>query len=103
MKRLRWAGLFLVPALLAFAPQAGAAKAKPNTVKRTSAPTWALAMDGARVAYASGGKIHVWNVATGATSVIRGKRGYATRADQGAISGKRVAWINRRYVGNSEV
>jgi hypothetical protein len=105
MKRLRWAGLFLVPALLAFAPQAGAAKAKPNTntVKRTSAPTWALAMDGARVAYASGGKIHVWNVATGATSVIPGKRGYAKLADEVAISGKRVAWINRRYVGNTEV
>jgi len=102
MKRLRWAGLFLTPALLlAFSAQAGAAKSQLNAVK-TVGPVGTLAMDGSRVAYVSGGKIRIWNVATGATSVVPGKRGYANVAAEVAISGKRVAWINRRYVGNTE-
>ena len=64
-------------------------------------------MDGSRVAYASGGRIHVWNTATGATSVVRGtygsaKPGVNAVAAQVAISGKRVAWIKRQGFGNTE-
>jgi len=103
MKRLRWTGLFLTPALLLVSSaQAGAAKSQLNVVEKTRAPIRTLAMDGSRVAYVSGGKIHVWNVATGATSVVRGKLGYARVAGEVAISGNRVAWIDRRYVGNTE-
>jgi hypothetical protein len=99
--------LLLAPTLLVFAPQAGAAKSQLNTVKKTSAPIWTLAMDGSRVAYASGGRIHVWNTATGATSVVRGKYGSATPgvdavAAQVAIAGNRVAWIKRQRTGNTE-
>lgn len=107
MKSLRWTGMLLALALLVFAPAAGAAKSQLNTVKKTSAPIWTLAMDGSRVAYASGGRIHVWNTATGATSVVRGKYGSAKPgvdavAAQVAISGKRVAWIWRQGFGNTE-
>ena len=107
MKGLRWTGLLLAPALLVFAPAAGAAKSQLNTVKKTSAPIWTLAMDGSRVAYASGGRIHVWNTATGATSVVQGKYGSAKPgvdavAAQVAIAGKRVAWIKGQGAGNTE-
>jgi hypothetical protein len=108
MRNLRWAGLLLAPALLlAFSAQAGAAKSQLNTVKTTSAPIWTLAIDGSRVAYLSGGKIHVWNTATGATSVVRGrygspKPGVNDVAAQVAIAGKRVAWIKRLWIGNTE-
>ena len=74
MRSLRWLGLSLVPVLLlVFSAQAGAAKSHLSSAKQSSAPIWSLAMDGARVAYASGGKIHVWNMATGAISVIRAR------------------------------
>jgi hypothetical protein len=103
MRRVRWSGSVLVAALLlTFAAQAGAAQSQPSTVEQASAPIWSLAMSGSRVAYVSGGRIHVWNVATGASSAIRGKHGYARLAGEVAISGKRVAWINRRYAGNTE-
>jgi len=108
MRRLRWPGLFLAPAvLLVLSAQAGASNPHANRFKKTAAPVWTLAMDWPNVAYASGGKIRVWNVATGATSVIRGKYVYAkpgvndVAADL-AISGKRVGWINRQWVGNTE-
>lgn len=103
MRHVRWSGSFLLAGLfLVFAAQAVAAKPQPSTVEKASAPIRSLAMDGSRVAYVSGDKIHVWNVATGATSAIRGKHGYAGPAGEVAISGKRVAWINGRYVGNTE-
>ncbi len=101
-------GLLLVPALLCFpAAQAGAAKPHANKVKQAPSRIWTLAMDGSRVAYASGGKIRVWNTATGVTSVVKGRYGSASRytntiAAQLAISGKRVAWIKRNWVGNTE-
>ena len=62
-------------------------------------------MDGSRVAYSSGGRIHVWNTATGATSVVRGTYSNATHtvnAAQIAIAGKRVAWIKGQQFGNTE-
>jgi hypothetical protein len=107
-KRLRVAGLSL--ALLLFAlfvasAQAGAAKPQPNTVKQTAKPIGALAMDGSRVAYESGGRIRVWNVESGATSVVKGRYGanqeYAT-ASEIAIVGNRLAWIKRVEFGNTE-
>jgi hypothetical protein len=56
-------------------------------------------MDGSRVVYASGGRIHVWNTATGATSVVEGRYGTAAQV---AIGGKQVAWIERKWIGNTE-
>jgi len=107
MTRLRTAGLFLAPALLLFAPQAGVAKSQALRVSKTAKPVDTLAMDGSRVAYASGGKIRIWDMATGVTSVVKGR--YATRlgsgyvtASQLAIAGKRVAWIKDQQFGNTE-
>src|SRR6476646_5567394 len=107
MRRLRAAGLCLAPALLFFPTQAGAAKLHPNRARRTAKPIWTLAMDGSRVAYASGGKIRVWNVTTGATSVVKGHyaKGSSTAntiASQLAIAGKRVAWVKDQQFGNTE-
>lgn len=105
MRRLRWAAVFLAPALVFFTAQAGAAKPRASKVKQTTRPLWTLAMNGSRVVYASGTKIRVWNVATGVTSVVRGH--YASRtgnvtAAQVAIAGRRVAWIKREGLGNTE-
>lgn len=100
------AGLGLAILLVASA-QAGAAKPQANRVRETAKPVWTLAMDGSRVAYASGTKIRVWNVATGATSVVKGR--YASNngaadsiAAEIAIAGNRVSWINRQWIGNTE-
>ena len=106
MKRLRVAGLFLAPALLVASTQAGAAKTQPNTVKRTAQPVWTLALDGSRVAYASAGKVYVWNIATGATSVVKGSYSnakHSANAAEIAIAGTRVAWIKRVQLGNTEL
>jgi hypothetical protein len=94
--------LFFV--LLVASAQAGAAKPQPNKVKQTAKPIWTLAMDGPRVAYASAGRVHVWNVATGATSVVKGGYGNATHrvAVAVAIAGKRVAWIKRQRFRETE-
>jgi len=103
-KRLRVAGLFLgllLFALLVASAQAGTAKPQPNKVKQTANPIWTLAMDGPRVAYASGGRVHVWNVATGATSVVKGRYGNAAHNVAVAIAGKRVAWIQRQRFGET--
>jgi hypothetical protein len=99
MKRLRFVVPFLAPALLVFAAQAGAARQGASSIQKTAAPVWTLAMDGPRVAYASGGRIRVWNVVTGATSIVKGSSG---RAAEVAIAGKRVAWIRRQWIGNTE-
>lgn len=104
MKRLLVAGLLLA-ALLVVSAQAGAAKPQPNKVKQTAKPIWTLAMDGPRVAYASGGRIYGWNLATGATSVVKGTYSNAKHTDNAAeiaIAGKRVAWIKRQQLGNTE-
>jgi hypothetical protein len=106
MRRLRVAGLFLAPALLFFPTQAGTAKPQPNTVKKTAEPVWTLAIGGPRVAYASGGWVHVWNVKTGATSVVKGNYSnakHSVNAAEIAIAGKRVAWIKREQLGNTEL
>jgi hypothetical protein len=103
VKRLRLAGLSL--AILLLAAQAQAAQAGSATAEKSGAPISALAVNGTRVAYASGGWIHVWNMATGATSVIRGKYSngkHTVAAWQVAIAGKRVAWIKDQQFGNTE-
>ena len=108
MRALRGVGLFLALsscALLAGSAQAGAAKQQPSKVKRTAKPISTLALDGPRVAYASGGRIHVWNVETGATSVVKGTYSNAAHTDNAseiAIAGTRVAWIKRQQLGNTE-
>jgi hypothetical protein len=99
----------LVPALfftLLLSTQAGAAGRQPSDkTKPTASGVSTLAMDWPRVAYASGGKIRVWNVVTGATSVVRGSYSNAKHsldAAQVAIAGTRVAWIKRQDYGNTE-
>ena len=107
-KRLHVAGLsfaLLLFALFVASAQAGSAKPQPNTVKQTANPVWTLAMDGPRVAYASGGRIHVWNVVTDATSVIKGRysnAAHSVNAAEIAIAGTRVAWTRRQMFGNTE-
>jgi hypothetical protein len=104
MKKLLVASLLLA-ALLVVSAQAGAAKPQPNKVKQTASPTWTLAMDGPRVAYASGGRIYVWNVVTGATSVVKGTYSNARHTDNAAeiaIADKRIAWTRRHTLGNFE-
>ena len=99
MTRLRTLGLSLAVGLMALSPLAAEAKAPPAKVKQTAAPVATLAMDGARVAYASGGKVYVWNVDNGATTLVRGR--YSSHTSELAIAGKRLAWITRYVVGNS--
>jgi hypothetical protein len=103
VRTLRLAGLGF--AILLLSAQLGAAQARANTAKKTADPIWRLAIDGSRVAYSSGGLIHVWNMATGATSVVRGKYGNASHtanASQLAIAGRRVAWVKDQGFGNTE-
>jgi hypothetical protein len=110
MKRLRFAGLFLALlscTTLVGSAQAGAAKPQLGSVKQTAKPIDTVAMDGSRVAYATSGRIRVWNVVSGATSVVRGRYGasnseYATVSEI-AIAGRRVAWIKSVGFGNTEL
>jgi hypothetical protein len=107
MRSLRLAAVLLAPAVLVFSAQAGAAKPQADNARQTAQPIWTLATGGSRVAYASGGKIRVWDVATGKTSVVKGRYGGASRtanatASQVAIAGKRVAWIRDQQFGNTE-
>jgi hypothetical protein len=108
MRRLRVAALMLALlscALLVGSAQAGAAKQQANKVKQTAEPIWTLATDGPRVAYASGGRIYVWNVVTGATSFVKGTYSNAKHSDNAAeiaIAGKRVAWVKRQQLGNTQ-
>ena len=99
MRRLRVTALLLAPGLLLFSGQAGAAKQQANKVEKSAAPVWTLAMDGPRVAYASGGRVRVWNTVTGSRSVVRGKYGNPTEV---AIAGERVAWLRQQQFGNTE-
>jgi hypothetical protein len=103
--RLSAVGLGIVGILLLSSAQAGAMKPPPNVVKQTAQPVARVAMDWPRVAYASGGRVHVWNVATGRVSVVKGEYSNATHsidAAQIAIAGTRVAWIKRQGFGNTE-
>src|SRR5438477_2474668 len=105
MTRLSVVGLFLAAMPLLLSTQASAAKMQANKVKHADGPVWSVAIDGPRVAYASGGLIHIWNVSTGVTSVVTGRYGNAlhtANASQLAIAGKRVAWIKDQQFGNTE-
>lgn len=105
MTRLQAVGLALFAILLLCSAQARAASAPAGKVKRTASPVWTLALDGPRVAYASAGRIYVWNVATGATSVVKGEYSNAAHTDNAseiAIAGTRLAWIKRQQIGNTE-
>lgn len=110
MRRLHLTGLSVAPlslaVLLALSAQAGVAKSQPGKVKVTAKPISSLAMDGARVAYMSGGRVYAWNVTTGTTSVVKGNypsRGkYSLNYGEVAIAGTRVALITRFVIGNSE-
>jgi hypothetical protein len=92
--------------LLVPSAQAGATKPQSQRITRTEAPIVTLAMNGPRVAYASGGRVSVWNVLTGATSVVKGNYSNATHsvnAAQLAIAGTQVAWIKAQEFGNTEL
>jgi hypothetical protein len=111
MRRLRVVGLslaFLSLAMLVVSAQAGTAKPQSGKVKHTARPVLALAMDGPRVAYMrTDGRVGVWNVVTGATSVIKGNypsrgRSFGHESGEVAIAGKRVALITRFAIGNTE-
>jgi len=99
MTRLRKFGLSLAALVLLLGVQAATAKT-PGAVKQTRSPITTLAMDGSRVAYASGGKVYVWNMSTGTTTLVQGK--YNKHTAELAIAGRRVAWITRYVVGNSQ-
>ncbi len=99
MARLWKFGLGLAVLVLLLSVQAATAKT-PGTVKQTRSPITTLAMDGSRVAYASGGKVYVWNMSTGTSTLVQGK--YSKHTAEVAIAGKRVAWITRYAVGNSQ-
>lgn len=99
MTRLSKLGLSLAALVLLLGVQAATAKT-PGTVKQTRSPITTLAMDGSRVAYASGGKVYVWNWATGTTTLVQGT--YNKHTAEIAIAGRRLAWITRSVVGNSQ-
>ncbi len=98
MTGLRKLALSLAALTLVLA-QSGAAKPTAARVKQTEKPVAAVAMDGPRVAYSSGGKIYVWNVDNGATSVVKGA--YSKYGAEVAIAGTRVAWVTRYVIGNT--
>jgi hypothetical protein len=63
-------------------------------------------MDGPRVAYASAGRVYVWNLVTGTSSVVKGEYSNAAHTvnpSEVAIAGTRVAWIKREQLGNTEM
>lgn len=102
---LVWLAFAAIPLLFAMQP-ASAAKPPPAKVKITPNRIATLALDWPHVAYASGGRIHIWNVATGATSVVPGNYSNAAHsidASEVAIAGRRVAWIKRVGYGNTEL
>ena len=99
MRRLRTLGLSLAALAVVLAAPAATAKTPPTQTKRTASPVVTLAMDGSRVAYATGGKVYVWNLANGATSVVKGS--YSKYSGELAIAGTRVAWVTRYVIGNS--
>ena len=103
MRTLRLVGLALAALLLS--AQVGAARSQGVTAKKTAHPIWRVAIDGSRVAYSSGGLIHVWNLSTGKTATVKGKYANAlhtANASQLAIAGTRVAWVKDQQFGNTE-
>ena len=104
-KSVRVLALSLAALLLLSSAQAAAAKQPASRVEQTAKPIWTLAMNGPQVAYSSGGRIYSWNVATGASSVVKGEYSngaHTANAAEIAIAGKRIAWIKRTQQGNTE-
>lgn len=97
--------LLSLAVLLLFA-QVGSAQPQPNKTTKAAAAVTTLALDGSHVAYAGSGRIYVWNVVTGATTVVKGTYSNAARsgnASELAIAGNRVTWTKRERFGNHEV
>jgi hypothetical protein len=111
--------LATIVALGVLALAAGAAGAPPAQKARTT-PGWveSLAMDGSRIAYDVQGnlapgvnrcnRVYAWNVATGTTTAVSGKRtceaditSTGAGVSELAVAGPRVAWIVNQG-GNSE-
>ena len=106
MRRHHLVGLGVVAAVLLLFAQAGSAQPQPNKTTKTETPITTLAMDGPHVAYASAGRIYVWNVVTGATTVVKGKysnAAHSVNASELVIAGNRVVWTKRERFGNHEV
>lgn len=120
MTRLGLAGLALVTLLVPTASACAASRSatashaeatravavRPTRVLHTSAPIVTLGLGGPRVAYASAGRVYIWNVATGGKSVIKGEysnANHSQNAAEVAIAGTHVAWIKRYQLGNTEV
>lgn len=112
MRSVRVAGLalgVLLVVLLVGSARASATKPPAPRVKQTAHPVSAIAMDWPRVAYATGKDgnsetIHVWNMASGATSAVKSPKGLATNhVSQIAIAGHRLAWIRTVQLGNTEL
>lgn len=94
MRGLSNVGRSLVVVLVMAVVQAAAASPQAGPlVKQTKSPIATVAMDGRRVAYASGNKVYVWNTLTGATTLMKGN--YSSHTSELAIAGTRVAWITR--------
>jgi hypothetical protein len=108
MTRLPLVGLLLAPALVLMSAPAGAVRPHATKEKVVAKPVLSLAMDGARVAYMRGDRrVAVWDVSTGATSVVKGAypstgRRFGAGWGEVAIAGKRVALITRFGTGNSQ-
>src|SRR5512142_1021232 len=103
---------FLVPAAgataLAVAATAGGTTSRAAHVRHLKQPIEALAMDGSRIAYDLGAryvsgasnKVIVWNVRTGRTIKVSGKKTAAADSSstgagvfQLALAGQRAAWL----------
>jgi hypothetical protein len=112
--RLALAGL--VFALAPIAGAAGAGVAARSVVKNVNGRITALSMDGSRVAYATQSfaptgcdKVFVWDVASGAGTLVSGPKTGTCGGDEPdgqlvsavAIAGNRLAWI-RTGSGNTE-
>jgi hypothetical protein len=71
MRRLLVASLLATVLLVPFRA-GGAEQAAADQCEGDGCAGLDLAMNGPRVAHSSGGKIHAWNVLTGATYVVKG-------------------------------
>jgi hypothetical protein len=88
----------VVVLLISVVQAAAAAPAIGPAVKQTKSPIATVAMDGTRVAYASGSKVYVWNTLTRATTLMSGNYSSHTRAVRGdlARSGPQAANAEER-------
>ena len=109
-------GSGLLSGLVLAASAAGTTAAHPALVKHFQVPVAALALDGDRVAYdlsarltpGAANKVLVWNLSTGKTTKVSGKKTAAADSSstgagvfQLAIAGSRVAWLANEG-GNTE-